>query len=246
MGKEERFVLVTGASRGIGYATSKLFAERGWHVLSVSRSNFSNNHLCALHEDNHIQIDLSDLSKIDLLVSEVRKRLTDGKLHALINNAGISLKSPGKKRLGILETDKDVWCKTLNTNLVSAALLTRAVLPELISAGGSIVNVTSIAGVRVHPYAGVAYAVSKAGLTALTREMAYEFGALGLRANSVSPGEIDTSILSSGTDELVDKVVPMRRLGKPHEVASSIYFLCSSNSSYINGAELSIDGGQRV
>lgn len=246
MGEEERFVLITGASRGIGYATSELFAEQGWQVLTVSRNAFVCDPFGLRHKENHIQVDLSDLSKVDLLATEVRKRLTNGKLHALINNAGISPKNADNKRLGILETDKDIWCKTLNTNLVSCALLTRAILPELISAGATIVNVTSISGIRVHPYAGVAYAASKAGLSALTREMAYEFGPLGVRANSVCPGEIDTSILSPGTDELVENLVPMRRLGSPQEVASGIYFLCSPNSSYINGAELSIDGGQSV
>jgi NAD(P)-dependent dehydrogenase (short-subunit alcohol dehydrogenase family) len=106
--------------------------------------------------------------------------------------------------------------------------------------------VTSIAGSRVHPFAGVAYAASKAGLAALTREIAHEFGPHGVRANAIAPGEIATSILSPGTDLLVETNVPMRRLGTPREVAETIHFLCSDTSAYINGAEIHINGGQHV
>jgi NAD(P)-dependent dehydrogenase (short-subunit alcohol dehydrogenase family) len=107
------------------------------------------------------------------------------------------------------------------------------------------VNVTSIAGVRVHPFAGSAYATSKAALAALTREMASEFGRLGVRVNAIAPGEIDTAILSPGTDKIVAEI-PMQRLGTPEEVARTIYFLCTDQSSYVNGAEIQINGGQHV
>jgi NAD(P)-dependent dehydrogenase (short-subunit alcohol dehydrogenase family) len=108
------------------------------------------------------------------------------------------------------------------------------------------VNVTSIAGSRVHPFAGAAYATSKAALMGLTREMAADFGQRGIRVNAISPGEIDTSILSPGTDKIVREQIPMQRMGEPEEVAKAIYFLCSEQSSYVNGAELHINGGQHV
>jgi NAD(P)-dependent dehydrogenase (short-subunit alcohol dehydrogenase family) len=108
-----------------------------------------------------------------------------------------------------------------------------------------VVNVTSIAGSRVHPFAGSAYSTSKAALASLTREMAADFGPRGIRVNAISPGEIDTSILSPGTEKLVDQI-PLRRLGQPDEVAKAIYFLCTDASSYVNGAELHINGGQHV
>lgn len=92
--------------------------------------------------------------------------------------------------------------------------------------------VTSIAGSRVHPFAGVAYASSKAALAALTREIAKEFAPYEVRCNAISPGEISTSILSPGTDELVAHEVPMKRLGQPSEVAETILWLCSDKSSY--------------
>ena len=124
-------------------------------------------------------------------------------------------------------------------------MLARGLLNELQAAKGSVVNVTSIAGSRVHPFAGSAYATSKAALAGLTREMASDFGPLGIRVNSISPGEIDTSILSPGTDKIVEQI-PMRRLGTPEEVAKAIYFLCSDQSSYVHGAEIHINGGQHV
>ncbi|WP_312804608.1 SDR family NAD(P)-dependent oxidoreductase [Agrobacterium cavarae] len=239
-------MLLTGASRGIGHATVKLFLQHGWRVLTVSRQPFSEECRWPSARESHIQADLADLSGIDELVQMVRGRLPDGKLAALVNNAGISPKGPEGSRLGVAETDAATWTKILNVNLVSTALLARALLPELQAARGSIVNVTSIAGSRVHPFAGVAYAASKAGLAALTRELAHEFGPRGVRANAIAPGEIATSILSPGTDELVEAEVPLGRLGTTDEVARTIYFLCTEQSSYINGAEIHINGGQHV
>ena len=104
---------------------------------------------------------------------------------------------------------------------------------------------SSIAGSRVHPFAGAAYATSKAALASLTREMAADFGPLGIRVNAISPGEIDTAILSPGTEKIV-ATLPMQRLGKPDEVAKAIYFLCTDASSYVTGSELHINGGQHV
>ena len=124
-------------------------------------------------------------------------------------------------------------------------MLARGLLDELRAARGSVVNVTSIAGGRVHPFAGAAYATSKAALASVTREMAADFGPLGVRVNAISPGEIDTAILSPGTDKIVAQI-PMRRLGQPEEVAKAIYFLCTDASSYVTGAELHINGGQHV
>lgn len=244
--KQPRYMLLTGASRGIGHATVKIFQENGWRLLTVSRQPFSEECLWPSARESHIQADLADLGQIDRLASIVRERLNGNPLHALVNNAGISPKGPDGERLGVAASDAETWTKVLNVNLVSIALLARALLPELEAAGGSIVNVTSIAGSRVHPFAGVAYAASKAGLAALTRELAHEFGPRGIRANAIAPGEIATSILSPGTDQIVETDVPMKRLGTTREVAETILFLCSERSSYINGAEIHINGGQHV
>jgi NAD(P)-dependent dehydrogenase (short-subunit alcohol dehydrogenase family) len=246
MSDTPRTLLLTGASRGIGHATVKLFQENGWRVLTVSRHAFSEECRWPGARWGHIQADLADLDALPRLVDEVRERIAGGPLHALVNNAGISPKGPGGTRLGVAQTDARAWTHVLNVNLISTALLARALLPELEAARGAIVNVTSIAGSRVHPFAGVAYAASKAGLASLTREFAHEFGPRGVRANAIAPGEIRTAILSPGTDDLVRDNVPLGRLGEAREVAETIHFLCSEASAYINGAEIHINGGQHV
>lgn len=241
-----KVMLLTGASRGIGHATVKLFLEKGWRILTVSRQPFSEECRWPEARENHIQADLGQLDTLDALIATVRRRLPEGKLHALVNNAGISPKGEGGARLGVLASDAALWMKVLNVNLVSIALLARGLVDELAAAKGVIVNVTSIAGSRVHPFAGVAYATSKAGLAALTREMAHELGPRGIRANAIAPGEIATSILSPGTDAIVHRDVPLGRLGDPLEVAKTIHFLCTEDAAYINGAEIHINGGQHV
>jgi NAD(P)-dependent dehydrogenase (short-subunit alcohol dehydrogenase family) len=246
MSDEQRTLLLTGASRGIGHATVKRFARAGWRVLTVSRQAFSKDCPWPGGEDNHIQLDLADVERLPAAIRDVRGRLRGGRLHALVNNAGISPKGEGGSRLGVLETEAAVWMRVFSVNLFSTALLARGLAAELRAAEGAIVNVTSIAGSRVHPFAGVAYAASKAALAALTREMAHDFGAHGVRVNAIAPGEIDTAILSPGTEALVQQEIPMRRLGRPAEVAETIFFLCTEASSYINGAEIHINGGQHV
>ena len=144
-----------------------------------------------------------------------------------------------------IETTLDDWQKVFQVNFFAPIMLARGLIEELKAAKGAVVNVTSIAGSRVHPFAGAAYATSKAALAALTREMAADFGPLGIRVNAIAPGEIDTSILSPGTEKIVEQI-PLRRLGTPEEVAKAIYFLCTEASSYVNGAEIHINGGQHV
>ncbi len=138
------------------------------------------------------------------------------------------------------------WLKVFRVNFFAPVMLARGLVEPLQKAKGSVVNVTSIAGSRVHPFAGVAYSTSKSALAGLTREMAADFAPLGIRVNAISPGEIDTSILSPGTEKIVREQIPMRRLGRPEEVAQAIYFLCTEASSYVNGAEIHINGGQHV
>jgi NAD(P)-dependent dehydrogenase (short-subunit alcohol dehydrogenase family) len=164
---------------------------------------------------------------------------------ALVNNAGISPKGPDGQRLGTLDWDPDTWQQVFQVNFFASLALAHGLLEELKAAQGTVINITSIAGSRVHPYAGSAYATSKAALAALTREMAADFGPLGVRVNAIAPGEIDTAILSPGTEELV-RQIPLRRLGSPEEVASTIYFLCSPQASYVTGTEVHINGGQHV
>ena len=237
-------LLLTGASRGIGHAAVKKFSREGWRVLTCSRQAFDEGCPWPGGAENHIQVDLSDPADTINAVERIRERL-DGPLHGLVNNAGVSPKGPDGERLNTINTDLMDWGKVFHVNFFAPVVLSRGLKDELVAAKGSIVNVTSIAGSRVHPFAGAAYATSKAALAALTREMAHDFGPMGVRVNAIAPGEIETSILSEGTDEIVKKL-PMQRLGRTEEVANVIYFLCNDASSYVSGTEIEINGGQHV
>jgi NAD(P)-dependent dehydrogenase (short-subunit alcohol dehydrogenase family) len=240
-----RTLLLTGASRGIGHATVKCFSAAGWRVITCSRHGFPENCPWEMGPEDHIQVDLADAANTDAAIAEIKNRLDDGELHALVNNAAISPKAAGGARLGSLDTARDVWTHVFQVNFFAPIMLARGLIEELKRAKGAVVNVTSIAGSRVHPFAGAAYATSKAALASLTREMASDFGRLGVRVNAIAPGEIDTAILSPGTDKIVEQI-PMQRLGTPDEVAKIIYVLCTEMGSYVNGAEIHINGGQHV
>ncbi|ACI94020.1 short-chain dehydrogenase/reductase SDR [Afipia carboxidovorans OM5] len=241
-----RTLLLTGASRGIGHATVIRFSSAGWRVITCSRHPFPEQCPWDAGPEDHIQVDLSDIDDTERAIQEIRSRLEGGQLHALVNNAAISPKGEGGSRLGTIKTDNDTWAKVFRVNFLAPVFLARGLIEELKATKGSVVNVTSIAGSRVHPFAGAAYATSKAALAALTREMAYDFGKVGVRVNAIAPGEIDTSILSPGTEKIVEQQIPMQRLGTPDEVAKIIYVLCTETSSYVNGAEIHINGGQHV
>ena len=241
---EQRVILLTGASRGIGHATVRKFSEEKWRVITCSRQAFDPKCPWPGGEENHVQVDLSNPNNTLEAIDEVKKRL-DGKLHALVNNAGISPKGDDGERLDTLGTDLSIWGKVFHVNFFASVILARGLKEELLRAKGAIVNVTSIAGSRVHPFAGAAYATSKAALGALTREMSKDFGPLGVRVNAIAPGEVKTAILSEGTDKIVADI-PMKRLGLPEEVADTIFYLCSEEASYVSGAEIEINGGQHV
>ena len=240
-----RTLLLTGASRGIGHATVKRFSAAGWRVITCSRHAFPENCPWEMGPEDHIQVDLASHASTIAAIEEIRRRLAGGLLHALVNNAAISPKAEGGARLGSIDTTVETWEHVFAVNFFAPVMLARGLLAQLKAAQGSVVNVTSIAGSRVHPFAGAAYATSKAALAALTREMASDFGRQGIRVNAIAPGEIDTSILSPGTEKIVEQI-PMQRLGTPDEVAKIIYVLCTDTSSYVNGAEIHINGGQHV
>jgi NAD(P)-dependent dehydrogenase (short-subunit alcohol dehydrogenase family) len=241
----ERTLILTGASRGIGHATVKRFSSAGWRVITCSRQPFPEDCPWEAGPEDHIQIDLADRDDLEKGIAEMRSRLEGGTLNALVNNAGISPKGPEGQRLGTLDWDPDMWAQVFQVNFFASIALAHGLLEELKAGQGTVINITSIAGSRVHPYASSAYATSKAALAALTREMASDFGPLGVRVNAIAPGEIETAILSPGTEAFA-KQIPLRRLGSPDEVASTIYFLCSSQASYVTGTEVHINGGQHV
>jgi NAD(P)-dependent dehydrogenase (short-subunit alcohol dehydrogenase family) len=244
---DRKTLILTGASRGIGHATVKRFSTAGWRVITCSRQPFSEDCPWDAGPEDHIVVDLASSEDTHKAIAQMKEKLKaqGSRLHALVNNAAISPKKPGGARLNTLETSEHDWKTVFQINFFAPVMLARGLMDELVAAKGAVVNVTSIAGSRVHPFAGAAYSTSKAALASLTREMAADFGPLGGRVNTNSPGAIETSILSPGTEKLVAQI-PQRRLGQPEEVAKAIYFLCTDQSSYVTGAELHINGGQHV
>jgi NAD(P)-dependent dehydrogenase (short-subunit alcohol dehydrogenase family) len=237
-------MLLTGASRGHRHATVKRFRPRvARHHMLAPR--LSRKLPWEMGPEDHFR-STSRRRRHRRGIAEVKERSAGGgQLHALVNNAGISPKGRGRRAVRRSRPAYEDWLHVFHVNFFASIMLARGLVEELSSAKGSVVNVTSIAGARVHPFAGAAYSTSKAALAALTREMAADFGTLGVRVNAISPGEIDTAILSPGTEKIVEQI-PLRRLGTPDEVAKAIYFLCTDASSYVNGAELHINGGQHV
>src|SRR5215469_1944338 len=245
MVERQRVLLLTGASRGIGHATVKAFSDAGWRVLTISRHPFDPRCPWEGGAKNHIQLDLADIRQVEAAMPRPRDIIGDG-LAALVNNAAISPKRPDGSKLGALDMAHADWLHLFNVNLFACVALVQGLRAPLEAARGTVVNMTSIVGSRVHPFASAAYAASKAALWAVTREMAADLGRAGVRVNAVSPGEIDTGILSPGTDAFVERAIPLRRLGRPGEVAGLLLFLCGTSGSYISGSEIHIDGGQRV
>lgn len=238
-------VILTGASRGIGHATVKRFSEEGWQVITCSREAVPEACKRDPNWTHHITADLADAESREGFINEAAPLLASGSLEALVNNAGVSPKTPIKERLGCLNGDLDDWREVFELNFFTPLVLARGFAKALASGKGAIVNVTSIAGHSIHPFAGSAYSTSKAALSGLTREMAAEFGELGVRVNAVAPGEIETAMLSPETEVLLPRI-PMHRLGQPADVASTIFFLCSADSAYITGTEIFVTGGQHL
>jgi NAD(P)-dependent dehydrogenase (short-subunit alcohol dehydrogenase family) len=241
----ENIIILTGGSRGIGHATSKKFWEEGWRVITCSRTEVAPQCPWEKNKTDHFQIDLEDLDDLRKKVKDLQALLKGKPVKALINNAAISPKNEKNNRLNFDETDVNLWQKVFNVNFFSPIILSKSLIPNLQSANGVIINITSIASDMVHEFAGPAYATSKAALKSLTREMASDLSQYNIRVNAIAPGEIETSMIAKNSQHLI-KQIPMGRFGKPEEVASVIFSMCSESFSYVNGTEIQINGGQTV
>ena len=245
MSIERQTVIITGASRGIGHCAARLFLERGWRIITCSREDTPPECGRDSNWTLHIPTDLADAKSIENFVANVKSELGDEPLHGLVNNAGMSPKTPYKERLGCLNGDLDAWHDVFELNFFAPLRLSRGFAKALHRGKGAVVNVTSIAGHAIHPFAGSAYSISKTALSGLTREMANEFAELGVRVNAVAPGEIETDMLQPEYDMLIPRI-PMGHMGSPMDVAKTIFFLCSGDSSFVTGTEVWVTGGQHM
>jgi len=237
--------LITGASRGLGRSIATGLAEAGADLVITSRT---------LRDVELVARDLAptcrrvvplqmEVTRADDVEATVERAVASmGKIDILVNNAGINIRKP------VLELTEDDWDQTLDTNLKGCFLVSKAVGRHmLLRQQGSVVNVASMMATVVHAERG-AYASSKGGVVQLTRVLAVEWAASGVRANAICPGPFLTELNKAILDDpekvkyFMDRL-PMKRFGKPEELVGSVIFLASKASSYITGTTVYIDGG---
>jgi NAD(P)-dependent dehydrogenase (short-subunit alcohol dehydrogenase family) len=245
MSEEAKILVLTGASQGIGHAIAMRFMSEGWEVLSCARQDVPPE--CRRNPlwTHHIPTDLADPVSLDRFVAKAHEWLGGRAIGALVNNAGVSPKTPFAERLGVLNGSIEEWRRVFELNFFAPLKLARGFAAALHKGQGAIVNITSIAGHYVHPFAGSAYSTSKAALSGLTREMAAEMGQLGVRVNAVAPGEIATKMISADYEALIPRI-PLDRMGSVEDVAGVVFRLCSKDFAYVTGAEIFVTGGQHL
>lgn len=228
---KSKVIIVTGAAGGIGGALVEELKKCDTKVYGTDISGKSGEYF--------FLGDITDQSFINHMVDEIMKK--EGRIDALINNAGIYLRTPVK------DITKQEWERLMDINLTSVFLLTQKVIGIMMNQkSGAIVSLASVAGKVGGLIAGAHYAASKAAIECLTKSLAKLGAPHGVRVNAVAPGIIDTSMQDGVPPEQMDflmKNIPMGRLGTPLEVANTIMFLASDASSYITGQNISVNGG---
>ena len=242
----EKIALVTGGSRGIGFATAKILSENGATVI-ITAKNSERLKKSTLEIPNSIGI-VADIRNKDDVKNVINKIIEKfGKLDILVNNAGIF---PKIKQLH--EIDEDDWNEVLDVNLTGQFRFTKEAIPHLQKTSGSIINISSDAGLKAYQgFNADAYSASKAALILLTKCWALEYAKDKIRVNCICPGVVDTDMtkpfLKTQKDrEFMDNEHPIGRMGQPEEIAKAVMYFASDDSSWTTGAILAIDGGQSI
>ena len=235
----KKTAIVTGAARGIGLATTKIFLAEGRQVAMVDRDS-AELARAAAELDNVFPLvyDISVPVQVSDMIAEAEAKL--GRVDALVNNAGVADFGP------IEETDFERWRTVMETNLDGVFLCSQAATPALKRSKGCIVNIASISGLRASTLR-VAYGTSKAAVIHLTQQYAAELGEYGIRVNCVAPGPVRTKLaMAVHTQDIIDAyhdAIPLNRYGSEDEIANVITFLCSEKASYVTGQLIAADGG---
>lgn len=237
----EKVVIITGGAQGIGKETAKRFLQEGARVVLCDYDESAG--LATLEELGNekvdfYKVDVTDSTRIEEVVQETVDKYD--RIDVLVNNAGITVDGFLTKM-----TEKD-WEKVISVNLSGVFKCTKAVAPVMLKQGsGVILNASSVVGL----YGNIGqtnYAATKAGVIGLTKSWAKEFGPKGIRVNAVAPGFIETGMTAAVPKKVLDfmkEKTPLRRLGKPEDIAAAYLYLASDDAGYVNGTILSVDGG---
>lgn len=240
---EGKTALITGASKGIGKSIATKYAEHGANVAFTYLSSVEQGQALEAElaskgvKAKGFRSDASDFAQAEKLINDVVAEF--GSLDVLINNAGITMDTL------LLRMTEEMWDKVLAVNLKSCFNTVKAAArPMMKQKGGSIINMTSVVGIKGN--AGQAnYAASKAGIIGFTKSVALELGSRGIRSNAIAPGFIETEMTSKLDEKTVQgwrEAIPLKRGGQPEDVANACVFLGSDMSSYISGQVLQVDG----
>lgn len=241
-----KVAIVTGGSKGIGFATAKIFAENGANVVITAKDpERIKNALNQLSNTIGITADIKNENDVKKVVKQTIDKF--GRLDILVNNAGIL---PKIKQLH--EIDESEWNDVLDVNLTGQFRFTKAAIPYLQKTSGSIINISSDAGLKAYQgFNADAYTAAKAGLIILTKCWALEYAKDKIRVNCICPGVVDTDMikpfLKTKTDrEFLDNEHPIGRIGKPEDIAKAVLYFASDDASWTTGAILTVDGGESV
>ena len=245
--------LVTGGGTGIGAAIVKRFAAEGAKVVITGRRESVLNKVKDQLPEGSVSVFVGDVVSDAEAMAEAALSIS-GRIDILVNNAAYDPEGT------VIETSEEEWRKTIDTNLTGPFLMTKAVLPHMIDAGGGvIINMSSLAGLRCIP-AMVAYSASKAGLIGLTKATAFDFGKYGIRINAICPGPVKTEAMDRAMGPLAEDLgidmdgaydklatfLPLGRAADASEIAGTALFLASGDASNITGAVITVDGGATI
>lgn len=243
--KRKRIALVTGAGRGLGAAIAKKLAQQSVYVLCISRSSncekIANEIAATGGEAEGIAVDVSDGNAVQLICESLLKK--HEAIDILVNNAGIT------RDVLVMRMAEPDWDDVIRTNLSSCFYWTKHLLRGMTqNRWGRIVNISSIVG-KIGNFGQANYAAAKAGMIGFTKSVAKEVASRGVCVNCVAPGFIEsdmTAVLSKKIIEETQKLIPMKRMGTPEDVANAVSFLCSDAANYITGTLLTVDGGMTM